>query len=345
MKSIDELLKKEDLLSYSQNFNPRRNYLGDRIFPDKKTRNLKASFYTLSDQIQLPTMALVHAFDTEARIGERPTIKKIDFEKLFIKEKINLSERYRLYKDNGVSDDDSMIDYIFNDVNRLAESVKTRTEVIKCELLQTGKIKIKENNVDITLDYGVPSGNLSNSISDMSAEADILSEIQKIVDKATDNGQYIDRAITSTKVMNKLKTNSAIQMKILGTIGKGVLLSNEQVNTLMQSLFGFSFEVYDEKYKYIKANNTSAVKRYIDETKIIFLAKTSFINTYGDGLWGVTPEEEEYGLWNEKSSQQYITCVKWNTADPVVTWTKASGVFIPTLPNPGGLFVATATLG
>lgn len=49
----------------------------------------------------LPTMALVHGFDTEAHIGQRPTAEKVQLEKMFIKEKINQSERVQLFLDNG----------------------------------------------------------------------------------------------------------------------------------------------------------------------------------------------------------------------------------------------------
>lgn len=38
---------------------------------------------------------------------------------------------------------------------------------------------------------------------------------------------------------------------------------------------------------------------------------------------------------------QFVTCTRWDTPDPVATWTKASGVFIPVLPNVYGHIIAT----
>ena len=62
----------------------------------------------------------------------------------------------------------------------------------------------------------------------------------------------------------------------------------------------------------------------------------------GTGLWGVTPEElEQGGAFDEKRQQQFVTCTRWDTPDPVATWTKASGVFIPVLPNVYGHIIAT----
>ena len=43
----------------------------------------------LANGAQIPTMATVHAFDTEAEIATRPALEKTEVEKLFIKRKIN----------------------------------------------------------------------------------------------------------------------------------------------------------------------------------------------------------------------------------------------------------------
>lgn len=63
----------------------------------------------------------------------------------------------------------------------------------------------------------------------------------------------------------------------------------------------------------------------------------------GSGLWGVTPEELSYGSWTKKSAKQFVTITQWETPDPVATWTKASGLFVPVLPAPEGMIIATIT--
>lgn len=77
-------------------------------------------------------MAQVHGFDTEAAIGTRPTLEKVTIEKLLIKEKINQSEKTRMYLKTGVSEQ-ALVSYVFDDMGRLADNVKTRTEVAKME--------------------------------------------------------------------------------------------------------------------------------------------------------------------------------------------------------------------
>src|SRR5699024_6944168 len=83
--------------------------------------------------------------------------------------------------------------------------------------------------------------------------------------------------------------------------------------------------------------------RFFPEDKFVMYA-ASANGSFGIGLWGVTPEELSYGPWSDKSAQQFVTLTQWETPDPVALWTKASGLFVPVLPNPEGLIIASITL-
>lgn len=335
-----KLIDPKDLLDFSQNFSVTRNYLGDSLFPDQKTEHLKAEFLRLTDGLLLPTMAQVHAFDTETHIGQRPTAEKVRLEKMYIKEKINQSERVQLFLDNG-GDQNSITRFVFDDVARLCESVKTRTEVMKCEAIQTGKVTVKENNVALEVDYKVPSANKGTL--DFTKTADILGQLQALCDKAADAGQNITTVVTTSKVMLALRQNTAVQKAVLGVNGEGVFLSNAQLTSLMQAQFGFNLRVYDERYRYETAKGALATKRYIDEDKFIGIS-TLPNGAAGVGLWGATPEELAAGPYTAKNATQFITAVRWQEPDPVAVWTKAAGIFIPAIQNPSGLFINTVTL-
>lgn len=160
---ILKLIDNKDRLDFSQNLSIYRNYMGDTLFPDIKTENIEAEYFRLSDGLKLPSMALVHGFNTEANIGKRPAVERVTEEKMLIKEKINQSERITLYLNKGVSEQ-NIVNYVFDDMGRTAESVKTRTEVAKMEFLSTGKITVKENNLDFSVDYGISSEQKKKSI-------------------------------------------------------------------------------------------------------------------------------------------------------------------------------------
>lgn len=336
---ILQLISDKDRLDFSQNFAITRNYMGDTLFNDIKTQNFEAEYFRLTDGLQLPTMAKIHALDTEAAIGTRPEIEKRTIEKLFIKEKINQSERLQLYLDKGVSES-ALIDYVFDDMGRLAENVKTRTEVAKMEAISTGKMTVRENNLNLVIDYGVPKEHYINVKDWSNPEHDVLSDIQKMIDTAKAKGKTINSCITSTKIVSYLRKNKGIQTAMYGANGVGTFVSLGQLNTLINDMFGFTIKVNDEMYIYPKADGTKATMRYVDEDRfILYQAGTN--GSFGAGLWGTTPEEIKSGPFTAKSAQQYITITQWETPDPVATWTKASGLFIPVIPDPSALVIST----
>lgn len=330
----------KDRLDFSQNFNIVRNYDGDREFPDIKTQFLEAEYLRLSDSLQLPVAAMVHALDTEAHIGTRPTAEKVTIEKLLIKEKINQSERVQLLKDRGVAEAQPLLNYIFNDAGRLAENVKTRTEVAKMEVIATGKMTVHENNLDFSVDYKVPEDNHFMLNWD-DPDHDILSDIQGMVDYAHNIGKNPTRAKTSSAVLMKIRKNTAIQKAIGGIYMQGVMPGLSQINALMMENYGFTITVNDAVYAYEGADGTKNSARYFDRNT--FALYTVGVNgAIGTGLWGPTPEENKMtgGIWTAASARQFITIRQWATEDPIAVWTLASGLFIPVLPDPNGLFIA-----
>lgn len=342
MPDILKLIDAAERLSFSQNLSiARPAYPGDRLMPDQKTENLFAEYLRLANGANVPVMATVHAFDTEAEIGSRPTAEKVTVEKLLIKRKINQTERLRLMLNHGVYSDDAITRYIFDDMRLMADGVKVRTEVAKMEVLSTGKMTVNENNLNFDINYDVPADNTKYEI-DLNADADIIGQVQDIVDAAVQKGYAISEIITSNKVMRKIAANKGVQTLVYGSLGQGTFVSTERLQQLFGEIFGIGqITRNDLTYKYQKKDGTYTVQRFWAEDVLSFIG----VPQIGVGLWGVTPEEEEYGPFTEMSAQQFITITQWATPDPVAVWTKASGVFIPVLPDPGGLFIAKAKSG
>lgn len=341
MPDILTLISDADRLDFSQNLSiARPAYLGDTLFPDQKTQNMTAEYLRLAGGASMPVMATVHALDTEAEIGSRPVFDKSRIEKLLIKRKINQTERMRLLVENGVYSDDAIVRYVFDDMRLMADAVKVRTEVAKMEVLSTGKMSISENRLTLNVDYGVPAAHTAYEL-DLGPDADIIGQFQAIVDDAADEGKTITAAVTSNRIVRKLAANKGIQTSIFGTVGQGTYVPTDRLQTLFSQLFGFStINTNDTRYKVQRADGAEEAKRFFPENKISFIASGGG-SGLGVGLWGVTPEEAEYGQYSAKSADQYITITQWATPDPVAVWTKASGMFIPVLPDPNALFVAT----
>jgi hypothetical protein len=345
--TLFDLVTQKDLLDFSQNYSIVRNYMGDSLFPDQKTQNFEAEYIRLADTQNLPYAAMVHGFDSEAAIGERKDFERVTVQKLLIKEKINLTEQARMLLDHGVQQN-SILQYLFDDMGRMAETVKTRTEAMKMEALQTGKVTVQENKVTLQMDYKVPTGNVVNSTASWAdPSADILGDIQTWVDIGSALGQKLTLGVTSTPILRLMQKNTAIQKAVNGANGTGMLVTPVQLNNLLSAMFsGLTLLANDAtyiKYADTKKRGKKTSTRFFAENALSLFAPQND-GSAGIGLWGVTPEEEAAGPYTEKSSQQFITLSRWEEPDPVAVWTKASGLFIPVLPNPSGLVCATINM-
>lgn len=338
MPSVLTMISDKDRLDFSQNYSIQRNYVGDVLFPDVKTENLEAEYERLSEGMELPTAAKVHAFDTEAAIGVRPSFEKVTVEKLLIKEKINQSERLDQLLKRGVRES-RLVDYVYDDMNRLANNVKTRTEIAKMEVMATGKMTIKENGLDMTIPYGV------NKTKDLSGwdnpDHDILSDIEEMVELAVGAGYAVNAVLTSTKMISYMRKNTGIANAINGVNGARIV-TKAQIDTMLNELYGIvTVRVNDASYGIPTADNKGRTAVRFFPENVFTLYVEGIGGKIGSGLWGVTPEESRQGAFTDVNQKQFITISQWETPDPVAEWTKASGVFIPVLPNPFAMVIGT----
>lgn len=329
----------------------RPNDPADTLFGDQRTDNLVAEWETIASEYQIPVMAQFHGFDTEAQTTFRVPIDNHNIEKGLIKVKINQSERMRALLRSGVQGDTALYDYVINDGVRLAEQVVTRTKVAKNELLATGTITIKENNLDLTVDYGVPAANKSLTI-DFGAGAakDVPSQIQDIIDAASAQGVVITGIFTSRAMINKLRNNKDIQMIINGSVGVGQLVRMSDMTAYLQEEFGIN-QIVTNDLTYgashsIGSNGRPSVttKRYYPKDKVTFFA-SNVGGRLGTGLWGDPPETDVTQLLQvsqANAEKPFVYITQWAENDPAVLWTKASTLFMPVLYNPYSLYIATA---
>lgn len=328
-------------------FNPtRQNDPADILFGDKKTDNLVAEWESIAAEYQIPVMAQFHGFDTEAKTTFRVPIDNHNIEKGLIKVKINQSERMRALLRSGVQND-QMYDYVIRDGVRLGEQVITRTKVAKNELLATGKITIKENDLNLTVDYGVPNAQTSITL-DLDVDADIPSQLQDIVDKALEKGVTLTGMFTSKKNLTKMRQNKYIQTAILGANGVGTLVKTAELNAYLDDEFGIS-QIVTNDLTYGESSTIGAdgrpivnTARYFPQNKISFFA-TNAGGKLGTGLWGDAPEADVSKFLDVAGSGEspFVTISQWTEEDPAVLWTKASSLFMPILYNPNSLWIAT----
>ena len=276
-------------------------------------------------------------------------LDKKRIEKGLIKVKLNQSERMRALLRSGVQGDQALYNYVLDDGIRLADQVVTRTKVAKNELMATGKVTIKENNLDLAVDYGVPAAHTAYSL-DLGTNADIAGQIQSIIDDAEEAGVTITGIMTCRKNITKMRKNAALQTAINGNVGAGALISRPALEAYLETEFGISTIVTND-LKYGSAAEIGSdgrpsitTKRYFPENKVTFFA-TNPGGRLGVGLWGDSPEVDAARFYSVGSNEvsPYVYIMQWMETDPAVLWTKASSLFMPVLYNPNSLFIATVS--
>ena len=327
-------------------FNPNRpNDPVDQLIDDMRTDNLIAEWNSISAAHQIPAMAMFHSFDVEAQKTVRVPVDNHNIEKGLIKVKINQSERLRALQRSGVNGDDALYRYVMNDGFNLAEQVITRAHVAKNELIASGQITIKENNLDLTVDYGVTNAQKSLTL-DFSANADVPAQLQAIVDQAKAAGVTLTGIYTSGAMLTKMRKHASMQKIIGGNNAVGAMIRKTALRDFLGEEFGFNDIVENDlTYAYDRKLTaggaiTQSTKRYYPINKATFFGAVN--GKLATGLWGDSPEADLPELLNiEPSQRPYVTITQWAEQDPAVLWTKASALFMPVLYNPGSLWIAT----
>lgn len=338
--NIMGLIPQEDWLQVGFNVT-RQNDPIDGLFGDEKTDNLVAKWNSIASEYQIPIMAQFHAWDTESKTTIRIPVDTQSIEKGLIKVKLNQSERMRALLHSGVQNE-QMYEYVINDGVRLAEQVFTRSKVAKNELLATGKITIKENDLDITVDYGVPAAQLAYQID---VAGDISEQLAKIEDDANDIGVTINGMVTSKKTLTKFRQNDYLQKSIRGTNASGALLRMSELQAYLTEEFDITSIItndltYGTDGKIGPDGRPQiTTARYYPQDKITFFASNPG-GRLGVGLWGDPPEIDDFDLRLATGGVPYVLVSQWFEKDPHVLWTKASSLFMPLLYNPNSIFVA-----
>ena len=346
-ENIFGMIRKQDWLQVGLDV-VRPNDPIDQVFGDVKTDNLIAYWESMAAEYGIPVMAQFHAFDVEAQKTIRRPVDVHNIEKGLIKVKIDQSERLRALIGRGVTNESELYRKVLNDGYNLAEEVFTRSKVAKNEVLATGKFTIHENNLDLTVDYGVPEANVSKELDFGAGAAKPLDEqLFELTEGAKAAGKPLNGIYTSSEIIAKLRKNSAIQKAINGANMVGQLVRRADLEAYLNEEYGISrIYVQDGHYSLpltMGADGRPVVssQRYFPEVKAAFFHAD---NKLGDGLWGDPPEVSaaKFMEVGESEVSPYVYVSQYAETDPAVTWTKASALFVPVLYDPNALYVATA---
>lgn len=337
MPTVLELFNQKEVLNYLKE----RKYpamLGEELFPEVKKQSLE--FDMLTEGSRTPVIASVHGFDTESEIGQREANKKA-LELALIKRKMQLKEKdiIALESPRNEAEKNYLMKKVFADIDALVESIKARVEAMRMEVVATGKITLNENNLDASIDFGVPETNKAANV-DWSSETS-----NPINDMLAWKGQLDsvpERVLTSSTVLAKILANKNVVNALFGKDSTRIASVGELNNYLTQLQLPKIY-TYDAKYRKLEANGTYSKHRYFPENAFVMMPGEEL----GETVYG--PTAEEIRLQRDPSVDielvdKILAMIYEEGKDPVSTWEKAVATALPALKCADELFQATITL-
>lgn len=341
MPRIEDVFNTSELMNYFQE-REMSPMLGEGLFPTRKIPDIE--FDMILGRGGLPVSASVHAFDTKTQLASRDAIQKGAAELALIKRKIKITEK-ELIKINNPRTDVELthtLKQLYNDAEKMVESVQVRTEAMRMEALTTGKVKIEENGVKVTLDYSMPSGNKKPFNWSTASSAKPLDDLETLATAVeSECGSRPTRALTSRKIVKAICACNSVRSAVHG-VNSDKIVTLAQLNELLVQCELPILVTYEAKYR-VEGAKGYTTKRYLPENILVMFGD----GPLGEGIFGLTAEEVKLigdGKLDVAEMIGNIFVGTYTSVDPVGEFTKAAATFLPSFPYADQVGVGTITL-
>lgn len=337
--TIYELVTAESITSYwEEAAGGLPPYLGDELFPSDKKLGLQLDW--IKGSRGLPVVLKPSAYDVKAVKRPRIGFSKLTTQMPFFKESTGIDEETR-QKLNMVMETgnqayiDSVMNQVFDDETELLKGARAQRERMKMMLLTTGAISIAANGQAYDYDYGMPQDHKGEvTVSWSNPDADIYSDIEKILDKIEDDtGIRPERAVVSQKTWGYFRKNKDFRNAILGN-NSAAPVSDDQIRTYLKD--NLEIEVVKYTKKYIdEAGNKQA---YVPDDVFVAFPKGAL----GKGWFGTTPEESDLmsgTAANVSITDTGVAVTTVKETDPVNVDTKVTMIFLPSCPTIDQIYI------
>ena len=341
MPRIEEVFNTKELINY---FKERKvtPMLGESLFPERKIQDIE--FDMILGRGGLPVTAQVHAFDTKTQLASREAIEKGVASLALIKRQIKVAEKEIIKVQNPRTDAELafVLSQLYNDSEKMVEGVKVRVEAMRMEAISSGKIKIEENDIKVTIDYGVPAANKKSFNWSDAATSKPLDDLETLASAVeTTCGSRPSRALTSRKIVKAICASESVRKAING-VNSDKIITLAQLNELLAQCELPVFITYEGKYK-VEGAKGFTTNRYFPENVISMFGDS----TLGETIYGLTAEEVKLigdGKMEEASMVGNIFVGTYTSIDPVGEFTKAAATALPSFPHAEELGIGTITL-
>ncbi|WP_431030114.1 major capsid protein [Lysinibacillus sp. LZ02] len=345
MPDILELFGQKTVLDYMKERKYQSYGVGETLFPEVKHDTLE--FEYLVGANELPVIAKVHSFDTEAEIGSVEAAKQA-LEAAYVKKKYQIKEKdlIALKFPRTAQEQQYLTQRVFNLIDKAVNDVRATTELMRMQLLSTGELSLALNEAKsspkkLTLDYHVPNDHkeaLSGTGIWGTGTENILGDLERWSDALDITST---RALTSKKIVGIMLRDPKIIGYLYGT-GSGRVANLADLNAFLTQQGLPNIAVYESgpntKYREQNADGTYTTKSYFPDNKFVMFGD----GPLGETLYGPTPEESRMVLDGADVTTvgKVIAMIYEEGKDPVSTWVKAAATAIPSFPEAQNVFQA-----
>ena len=332
--------------TYDENVLERKPYLGEGLFPERKQRGTEIS-YLLS---KAPHVRLLSAsgYDADTITIGRDGVETKRTEMPFFKNSMQVNEKQAIELQNALEGGNQQLinvlfNEVYNDQKKLLDAAALRREQLRMMLLTTGKIAIStpDNGQLWEYDFGVPTANKVKPAAVWSDKttADPIADIlawQDAVEEKT--GERPNRILMNRKTLNLFASIDSVKTKFAfyALTSAATNLTTAQAQRIVEQETNSVIYVYDKGY--YDATTSKFVKFVPDNTVVLFTE-----GAVGEGVFGTTPEEVMLAgsqVATVGISDLGVAVTKYQKPDSVMTFTKASMVYLPVLNNANTLVIA-----
>lgn len=331
---ILDLFPHQDVLDYTKTVET-PNLLGAALFPARKVQS--NDIKVLTSGTNVPVIAHVHAFDTEAEIGDR-TAQVSETEPFFIKKKMILKEDdlVKLRTPRTPEEQSYILNTVYDDLGNVVRSIDAATELMRMQALMTGVINVKDQmGGSYKVDYGIDSSQKGTAdFADATKDP-----IEQIMEWAQSVTVTPTRAIMSQKALYALRKNPNVVANIFGS-NNGRTVMQSDLDEFMQANGLPVLRAYTGKYADVDKKGKQTVTNYIADNQFAMFAD----NAVGETVYGLTPEEARAVAAGDVESSQIGNMFAdryEETHDPIRSVIKVSTMVVPTLAQAGNIFQAT----
>lgn len=314
-------------------------FLGEILFPDKKQLGMDLKY--IKGTKGMPAVLNLSALDAKSIKKNRIGVSEIKTKLPFFKNEMSIDEetRQELLKVQNSGDEyvKPLIDKIFDDETILIEDARVTREVMRMQLLGTGKITMANNGQEIEYDYGLSQSQKPTAQTAWSnPAADIIGDIISWQD-SRENAGYArpTRAITSRAVVRNMMKNTAIKNAVYVFANGVAPMTESMLKAFILDQIGVTIEVYEKKYKALDGT----VTRMLPADVFVLIPDGELGNT----VFGTTPEEADL-LASKRADVTLVdtgvAVTTWDEVDPVNKHTKVSEMVMPSFEEADSIVIA-----